>query len=176
MDAIRNWSSNDATARLIDGLGWHVQLYARTSIVAALARHIAGLPFPLVIDHFGCAKPAPAPRPAGFDTLLDLLAAGTVYVKLSGAYRLSHDAPDYADMAPLAQAVVEANPARILWGTDWPHTNSAYGRGRLLTETAPPLPIDDGRLMNALATWVPDAGLRKQILVDNPARLYGFEA
>jgi predicted TIM-barrel fold metal-dependent hydrolase len=164
----------DAIAGQIDGLGWHVQIYARTLVIAALARHIGELRFPVVIDHFGHARPDRAPAP-GFDALLDLVRSGAVYVKLSGAYRISQQAPDYADMAPIARALVAANPDRILWGTDWPHTNSAYGRGRPLTDTAPPLPIDDGRLMNELWTWAPDAAVRKRILVDNPARLYGFE-
>jgi predicted TIM-barrel fold metal-dependent hydrolase len=75
---------------------------------------------------------------------------------------------------PLAQALVAANPDRIIWGTDWPHPNSDFGRGKPLNEIAPPFPIDDGLLLNQLAKWVPDAAVRKKIFVDNPARLYGF--
>jgi predicted TIM-barrel fold metal-dependent hydrolase len=66
------------------------------------------------------------------------------------------------------------HPDRIIWGTDWPHPNSDFGRGKPLSEIAPPFPIDDGLLLNQLAKWVPDAGVRRKILVDNPARLYGF--
>jgi predicted TIM-barrel fold metal-dependent hydrolase len=83
---------------------------------------------------------------------------------------------DRVDAAPLAQALVNANPDRILWGTDWPHLSPAYGRGKPLTEISPPLPIDDGLVLNQLARWVPDPAIRKKILVDNPARLYGFES
>jgi predicted TIM-barrel fold metal-dependent hydrolase len=99
-----------------------------------------------------------------------------VYVKISGAYRVSERAPDFADVAALAQALVAANPDRIVWGSDWPHPNSDAGRGKPLTEISSPFPIDDGRLLNQLPKWVPDAAVRKKILVDNPARLYGFGA
>jgi predicted TIM-barrel fold metal-dependent hydrolase len=100
--------------------------------------------------------------------------AGRAYVKISGAYRVSEKAPDYADVTALAQALVKANPDRIVWGTDWPHPNSDAGRGKPLTDITPPFPIDDGLLMNQLPKWVPDAATRKKILVDNPARLYGY--
>lgn len=79
-------------------------------------------------------------------------------------------------MAALAQALVAANPDRIVWGSDWPHPNSDAGRGKPLTEISSPFPIDDGLLLNQLPKWVPDAAVRKKILVDNPARLYGFGA
>jgi Amidohydrolase len=88
---------------------------------------------------------------------------------ISGAYRCSEKAPDYVDVMPLAQALVKANPDRIVWGTDWPHPNSDAGRGKPLTDITAPFPIDDGLLFNQMAKWVPDAGTRKKILVDNPA-------
>src|SRR2546429_3190510 len=81
-------------------------------------------------------------------------------------------APDYTDVVPLAQALIAANPERIVWGTDWPHPNSASGRNA--TEVTPLFQIDDGRLLNQLAVWAPDAATRSRILVDNPAHLYGF--
>jgi predicted TIM-barrel fold metal-dependent hydrolase len=166
----------DATAEQIRGLGWHVQIYTRTSIIAALKDHLARMPFPVVVDHFGRGNPAQGPSQPDFAALLDLVRSGAVYVKISGAYRVSDKAPDFADVTPLAQALVAANPDRIVWGTDWPHPNSDYGRGKPLTEISPPFPIDDGLLLNQLPKWVPDAALRKKILVDNPARLYGFAA
>jgi predicted TIM-barrel fold metal-dependent hydrolase len=166
----------DATAEQIRGLGWHVQIYTRTSVIAALKEHLAGMPFPVVVDHFGRGNPAQGPSQPDFAALLDLVRSGAVYVKISGAYRISEKAPDFADATPLAQALVAANPDRIVWGTDWPHPNSDYGRGKPLTEISPPFPIDDGLLLNQLPKWVPDAALRKKILVDNPARLYGFAA
>jgi len=71
---------------------------------------------------------------------------------------------------PLARALIEANPNRILWGSDWPHPDT--GAGRKPSDISPLLRIDDGHLLNLLAMWVPDAALRKMILVDNPATLY----
>ena len=93
-----------------------------------------------------------------------------------GICRVSERAPDFADVTALAQALVAANPDRIVWGSDWPHPNSDAGRGKPLTEISSPFPIDDGLLLNQLPKWVPDAAVRKKILVDNPARLYGFGA
>jgi len=103
--------------------------------------------------------------------MLDLVKSGRAYVKISGAYRTSDKTPDFPDSTPLAQALVAANPDRIVWGTNWPHP----GRGVTPTAIAPPYPNDDGMLLNQLPKWVPDAAIRKKILVDNPARLYGFE-
>ena len=83
-------------------------------------------------------------------------------------------APDFPDVTGLAQALVAANPDRIVWGTDWPHPNSDAGRGKPLSEISSPFPIDDGLLLNQLPKWAPDAAVRKKILVDNPARLFEF--
>ena len=79
----------------------------------------------------------------------------------------------YDDVAPLAQALIEANPDRIVWGTDWPHPHAA-APGKALKEAAPFYDIDDGLALNQLAEWAPDAAIRRKILVDNPARLYDF--
>jgi predicted TIM-barrel fold metal-dependent hydrolase len=164
----------DGVAEQISGLNWHVQFYTRPAIIAGLKYHLAQAPFPVVFDHFARAAAQQGPGQPGFDAVLDLVKSGRAYVKISGAYRVSERAPDYADATPLAQALVAANPDRIIWGTDWPHPNSDFGRGKPLTEIAPPFPIDDGLLLNQLAQWVPDASVRRKILVDNPARLYGF--
>src|SRR5207249_1253406 len=80
---------------------------------------------------------------------------GHAYVKVSGAYRSSTQLPDYADVAPLAKALIAANPQQVLWGTDWPHPDSSPVPGRKPTDVAPLLPIDDGRVFNQLATWAP---------------------
>src|SRR5437763_3193367 len=151
---------------------WHIQFYTRLSVIAALKDDIAALPFPVVFDHFGGAKAALGTGQAGFDAMLDLVKAGRAYVKISGAYRASEKSPDFLDATPLAQAIVAANPDRVVWGTAWPHP----GRGRTVADIAPPHMVDDGLLLNQLVTGVPDAATRKKILVDNPARLYGFEA
>jgi predicted TIM-barrel fold metal-dependent hydrolase len=110
----------------------------------------------------------------GFSDLVEIVRSGRAYVKISGAYRCSTRGPDYPDVAPLARALISANPDRILWGTDWPHPNSVTSPGRKPTEVTPLIQIDDGRLMNQLAVWAPDRVLRKKILVDNPERLYAF--
>jgi predicted TIM-barrel fold metal-dependent hydrolase len=165
----------DTTVAQIASRNWHIQLYTSPSVIAPLRDHLAQLPVPVVFDHFGAAKAAGGPNQPGFDAIVDLVKSGRAYVKISGAYRISDQAPDFADATPMAQALVAANPDRIVWGTDWPHPNSAYGRGRPLSEISPPIAIDDGLLLNQMPKWVSDATTRRKILVDNPARLYGFQ-
>lgn len=155
--------------------GWHVQIYAGLAVIAAVSTELAASPVTLVLDHFGGADAPLGTGQAEFDTLLSLVRSGVAYVKLSGAYRASKSAPDYADVIPLAKALVAANPDRIVWGTDWPHPDSTKVAGRANTDIAPYYPIDDGLLLNQLPIWVPDAAIRHKILVDNPARLYGFK-
>ena len=90
-------------------------------------------------------------------------------MKVSGAYRASvSGAPDYADVRPFARAVIETNPARVLWGSDWPHPDAT----KKLNPVAMP---DDVVLLNLLAQWAPDAKLRHRILVENPEKFYGFD-
>jgi len=151
---------------------WHVQIYTNLATISAIRDLVAGSPVPVVFDHFGGARAELGPRQPGFAELLDLVRSSRAYVKISGAYRSSNLAPDYADVVPLARALIAANPERIVWGTDWPHPNSASGRKA--TELTPLFQIDDGRLLNQLPVWAPDAATRSKILVDNPARLYGF--
>jgi predicted TIM-barrel fold metal-dependent hydrolase len=135
---------------------------------------VAASPVPVVFDHFGGAEAALGVEQPGFSDLLALVKSGKAYVKISGAYRASKLAPDYPDAAPLARALTAANPERIVWGTDWPHPNSVTPPGNKPTDLTPLFQIDDGRLLNQLPVWAPDAAIRKTILVDNPARLYGF--
>jgi predicted TIM-barrel fold metal-dependent hydrolase len=129
---------------------------------------------PVVFDHFGGAQAAEGPGQPGFAELVALVRSGKAYVKISGAYRASQQMPDYADVVPLAKALITANPDRVVWGTDWPHPDAAVRRGRKPTDISPPVPIDDVRLLNQLPVWVPDPAIRQKILVENPARLYGF--
>ncbi len=160
-----------ATAAQLTGRNWHIQINTHLAVISALKSDIMGLPMPVIFDHFGGAKAAPGPGQPGFADLLDLVKSGHAYVKISAAYRTSDKTPDFPDTAPLAQALVAANPDRVVWGSNWPHP----GRGPSPTALAPPYPNDDGRVLNLLPTWVADAAVRKKILVDNPARLYGFE-
>jgi predicted TIM-barrel fold metal-dependent hydrolase len=161
----------DAIER-IRGRNWHVQIYTRLSVIESLAGQVLAAPVPVVFDHFGGAQAALGIQQPGFGTLLKLLRTGKAYVKISAAYRISRQAPDYAEVAPLAKALIAANAQRILWGTDWPHP--AQIPGRKSTEITPLLQIDDGRLFNQFAVWAPEAAQRKAILVDNPAKLYRF--
>ena len=160
-----------AAGARISGRNWHIQCYTRLSMIEALKDDFGALPVPVVFDHFGGAH-AEGGQP-GFSTLLNLVRTGTVYVKLSAVYRVSQQ-PGFADVAPLARALIEAGPERMLWGSDWPHTNSKRASGQGVEEISPFFPIDDGAMLNLLAEWAPDPVLRRQILVDNPARLYGF--
>jgi predicted TIM-barrel fold metal-dependent hydrolase len=164
----------DAAAGRIASRRWHIQINTQPSIIEALRNQVMASPVPVVFDHFGGAQAALGPRQPGFVALVDLVRSGKAYVKISGAYRSSTAVPDYADVTPLAVALVAANVQRILWGTDWPHPDSATVAGRKATDIAPLLQIDDGRVLNQLAVWAPDAAVRKTILADNPARLYGF--
>jgi predicted TIM-barrel fold metal-dependent hydrolase len=153
---------------------WHIQMFTGLAMISAIKDLVAASPVPVVFDHFGGAQGELGPEQPGFADLLDLVRSGKAYVKISGAYRASKLAPDYADAAPLARALIAANSDRIVWGTDWPHPNSVTPPGKKPTDLTPLFQIDDGRLLNQLAVWAPDAAIRKKILVDNPARLYGF--
>jgi predicted TIM-barrel fold metal-dependent hydrolase len=153
---------------------WHVQMYTNLAVISSIKDLVVVSPVPIVFDHFGGAQAALGAGQQGFADLLELVRSGKAYVKISGAYRASKSAPDYPDAAPLARALIAANPDRIVWGTDWPHPNSSSSSGNPATQVTPLLQIDDGRLLNQLPVWAPDAAIRKKILVDNPARLYGF--
>ena len=162
-----------AAVKRVGPLGWHVQVYARLSVIAGLREVIARLRVPIVFDHFGGATAAGGIDQAGFAALLALVGAGHAYVKVSAAYRSSDKAPAYDDMAPLARALIAANPERILWGSDWPHPHHARP-GAPLDEITAFYDIDDGLALKQLRRWAPSAATRRTILVDNPARLYDF--
>lgn len=163
-----------AAVQQIQGRPWHLQIYARLSVIAALKDQLGAVTVPIVFDHFAGADAALGPHQPGFDDVLGMVKSGKAYVKISGAYRASTKAPDYPDVAPLARALIATNPERLVWGSDWPHPDSATVPGRKPTDLAPAQPIDDGRVLNLLAEWAPDAAVRKVILVDNPKRLYGL--
>jgi predicted TIM-barrel fold metal-dependent hydrolase len=154
--------------------GWHVQLYTTLPMITAIRDLVLASPVPAVFDHFGGLEASLGLEQPGFADLIALVKSGKAYVKISGAYRSSKLAPDYQDMVPYARALIAANADRIVWGTDWPHPDSSHVEGRKATDIAPFHPIDDGRLLNQLSVWAPDADVRKKILVDNPARFYGF--
>jgi predicted TIM-barrel fold metal-dependent hydrolase len=152
---------------------WHIQVYTTLAVISGIKDLVQSAQVPAVFDHFGGAQAAQGLEQPGFNDLVDLVRSGKAYVKISGAYRASTLDPDYLDVAPFAKALIAANADRIVWGTDWPHPGAAIP-GRPTTEVTPLTQIDDGRLLNQLAVWAPDSAVRKKILVDNPARLYGF--
>ncbi len=154
----------------VEPLGWHVQTYTNLAILAALHDTILALPTTLVVDHFGRPQAALGTAQPGFERLLALLRSGRVYVKISAPYRISRD-PHYADVAPIARAMIDANPDRIVWGSDWPHPGAAK-RDPAVIE--PFRPEDNGEALNRLAGWAKNRTKLQKILVDNPARLYQF--
>lgn len=152
-------------------LNWSIDLHIDMKNLLAQENRIRTMPVPVVIDHIARVKPAEGLRQAGFQLLLDLLALPHVWVKVSGADKICdtavhiyHGLP-FVDVVPYAQAVIAAAPDRVIWGTDWPHSNNF----------APGHTPNDGDLVDLLAAFAPDEAMRKKILVDNPARLYGFE-
>jgi predicted TIM-barrel fold metal-dependent hydrolase len=163
-----------AAADRMKARNWHVQIYTTLPVITGVKELVASSPVPVVFDHFGGAQAALGVEQPGFSDLLELVKSDKAYVKISGAYRASKLGPDYSDAAPLAKALIAANADRIVWGTDWPHPDSVTPAGKQITDVTPLFQIDDGRLLNQLPVWAPDAGIRKKILVDNPARLYGF--
>lgn len=153
---------------------WHIQINTNLAMIAAIKDLVATSPVPVVFDHFGGARAELGVRQPGFADLVDLVRSGRAYIKISAAYRSSSAAPDFPDVVPLAKALVGANRERVLWGTDWPHPNPIPPPGGKATDVTPLLQIDDGRVLNLLPVWAPDPATRKMILVDNPARLYGY--
>jgi predicted TIM-barrel fold metal-dependent hydrolase len=149
-------------ARRISPLGWHLELLAHVDEHPGLAGMLSDFPVDVVFGHLGYMRTDRGLAAPGFRSLLALLSSGRGWVKLTGPYRISAGTMPYADVAPFADALLEAAPDRVVWGTDWPHVMM---KG--------PMP-NDGELANLLLDWIPDEGLRKRVLVDNPARLYGF--
>ncbi|MCG8547509.1 MAG: amidohydrolase family protein [Alphaproteobacteria bacterium] len=149
-------------AAKIAPFGWHIQYRSTERDLPDLADRLGRLPVPICIDHIGSIPPETGVAHPAFKALLRLVDRGRCWVKLSAPYQLSTSgAPAYADYRPQARALVAAAPERMVWGTNWPHPRV----------TAKP---DDGDLLNVLADWAEDASTRVAILVDNPAKLYGF--
>ena len=163
-----------AAVERIKARGWHVQLFTSLAMITAIKDLVLASPVPVVFDHFGGAQAALGVGQPGFADLVELVKSGKAHVKISGAYRASKLGPDFADATPLAQALIAANADRIVWGTDWPHPDSVTPAGKQISDVTPLFQIDDGLLLNQLPVWTSDVGVRKKILVDNPARLYGF--
>ncbi len=156
------WDTLEAMAARIAPLGWNLNLQLDGRDLAQHEAMLSRLPCTLVIDHNGkFLEPVGADHP-GFRTLLKLLDGGRCYVKLSAPYETSKlGPPHYADVGVLAKALVKANPERCLWASNWPHPNQS------------PRP-SSAAMLDLLLEWADDQATRHKILVDNPARLYGF--
>jgi predicted TIM-barrel fold metal-dependent hydrolase len=162
-----------AAVKRIAHRDWHIEMYTTLAVISGIEDLVQAAPAPVVFDHFGGAQAALGVHQPGFADLVGLVQSGKAYVKISGAYRSSTQ-PDYADVKPLAQMLIAANVDRIIWGSDWPHPNPGAQAGHPLADVTPLFQVDDGRILNLLPVWAPDAAARKKILVDNPARLYRF--
>ncbi len=160
-----DWNDLPELCRRIAGMGWHVEFLFPGRDMVELAPLVASLPVPACIGHFAYQPAADGVEAEGFQALLALLRGGNTWLKISGADRVSAAGrPGYDDVAPLAEAAIEANPERIMWGTDWPHPNK-YDAG---------LVPDEGDLVDTLGSWVSDPDLLRRILVDTPEQFYGF--
>ena len=162
-----------AAERMKNRKGWSMLISGSPATWEALRDELAAFTVPIVIDHFGEPRVADGVGQPGFMTVLNLVKSGKAYVKLSNADTLARQA-DMSDVTPYAKALIAANPQRVVWGTAWPHPSAGAVPGRKPTDLAVHRAVDDGRVMNMLPVWAPDAAMRKMILVDNPARLYGF--
>lgn len=149
-------------APFMDECDMHVQFFMDARELPNVLARLKNWKRPVVLDHFGSTKAAEGTAAPGFETLRKFLGEGRIWVKLSGAYRASEQYPDYPDAKPLHEALLKANPDQLLWGSDWPHPR--------LEKNMP----DTGHLLDLFHAWTPDAALRRKILVDNPAKLYGF--
>ena len=149
-------------AERLAALGWHIQLMLAPTHLVELAPRLEKLRCDFVIDHLGDIQAAQGTGQPAFQALLRLLNTGRCWTKLSAGYHASQQSPPYPEVIPLAHALVATRPDRLLWGTDWPHANLAG-----------PMP-NSTEFLDLLLDWVPDDEVRRRILVDNPARLYGF--
>jgi predicted TIM-barrel fold metal-dependent hydrolase len=160
-----------AYAKKVAPLNWHIQIFAVAPVIAALTGPIADMTVPVVIDHFGMPVASEGYGSKGFAAIVDLAHARKIYVKLSAPYRISKLA-DYKDTTALAQQLIYAARDHMLWGSDWPHTQTIAGHSP--TEVTPFSKIDDGAVFRLFNSWYPDDQSRRIMLVDNPAKLYGF--
>ena len=143
----------------IKGRGWHVVLHLDAPSIIPLADTIRKLPLPFVIDHMGRVPAAAGLEQPPLKALLELAHLENCWIKVCGAERI--DMPPYAKAVPIAHAIITAAPERVLWGTDFPHPNATHK-------------ADEADLVDLVPLYAPDALAQRRLLVDNPARLYGF--
>ncbi len=157
-----SWDDVDAIAARVQSHGWHVQVQLDGRELPQHESRLSQLPVDVVIDHNGkFLEPVTATHPA-FGVLRNLLDSGKCWVKLSAPYETSKTGPPrYADVSALARALAAANPDRCVWATNWPHPGTN------------PVP-STAAMLDLLLDWTDSDTVRRKILVDNPARLYGF--
>ena len=149
-------------ARMIAPFGWHLQLLLDYRDLVKLAPRLRQLPVGIVVDHMEHMLTSAGVGHPGFQILLQLVREGRCWVKLSGAYRISREPYPYPDVVPFARALIEADASRTVWGSDWPHP--------CVSGFIP----KDAELLDLLAMWARDAEVRRRILAENPAVLYGY--
>jgi len=147
----------------LEAFNWHLQIHMESSLIAGLAPALKRAPVRVVIDHIGRIDASLGLNQPHFSDLVSLLKSKNIWVKVSGCERASRQPSPWRDALPFARKLVEEFPDRTLWGTDWPHPN--------LKEIP-----DDGVMVDNLAEIAPSEKQRQALLVDNPARLYGFKA
>ncbi|QGZ64658.1 amidohydrolase family protein [Paraburkholderia acidisoli] len=153
-----------ALAPKLAARGWHAQIWIHAPDLPELEPMLRALGLDLVIDHMGRMSVERGVRDPGFQRLLAMLADGVAWTKISGADRVTVQGAPYDDVTPHFEAIVAANPQQVVWGSDWPHVNYF---------DAAQMP-GDSALLALFMRAIPGAALRQAILVDNPARLYGF--
>ena len=156
----------DAVPRFVDRigeLGWHAEFLFAGDDLEELSDLLRGLSTPVSIGHFGYMPAVKGTSHAPFQLLLELVREGNTWVKLSAPNRLGvGESGPWDEVVPLAQALLEAGPDRMLWASDWPHPNKF-------------VPVaNDADLLEQLERWAPDPETRRRVLVDNPGVLYGF--
>jgi predicted TIM-barrel fold metal-dependent hydrolase len=145
--------------------GWHLVLhFHRAAELLDVEADLVACRADFVLDHLARITAAEGIDSAPFRTVLRLLDTGRCWVKLASLYRLSADPYPHRDMLPLIHQVVAHRPDRIIWGSNWPHP---------ICPVAMP---NDGDLVDLIPLWLPEIAQQQQVLVDNPVRLYGFEA
>lgn len=157
----------DAMKRIVSriaALPWAVDFHIEAHLIEENAELLRRIDMPVVIDHFGQVDSRLGIGQSAFRVLLDLVALPHIWVKISGADRRLYAGERYEDVVAMARALIARAPDRIIWGTDWPHAY-VYEAGRQ---------INDGDLIGFMLDYAPDETVRRKILVDNPARLFGF--
>ncbi len=145
-------------------LGWYVKLQPEPEGIAGQLDAYADLDVPIVLDHMGRVDPSRGADDPTLAKLLAWLARDNVWVMLSLSEKISRTGHPWDDVVPLARRLIEAAPERCIWGSDWPHPVSVKQ------------PPNEGDLLELVYRFAPDAATRQRLLVDNPARLFGFDA